>query len=375
MKFTIIPKSLEDDDVTVTFSPESSYYTGQPITPDVTVKFGNIDLVRDRDYTLEWEDNTDAGTATVSVKAYSDNYTDTKTAEFTILAAPASGKVTITGADNKVGTELTASVTGNTHILAYQWYCNGVEIAGATNKTYTLAAVDAGTQISVKVTSSGNYEGVLESGPITVYKPPQVTTYATAVEQTENGTVTVSPKNVSQGSTVTLTVTPDEGYELDTLTVTDKNGSEMKLTPQDNGKYTFTMPAGGVDVEAAFNCTGSELCSSHGLTDTLVKAWYHDAVDYVVEQGNYDRHQRHHFRAQRYSEPCHGGTDSLQPGGKTRRDRDEHLHRRGRPLGLGSHCLGSGDRRGQRLREQHLPAQQGREPGGAGADALQLRTV
>ena len=117
LKFTIIPKSLEDDDVTVTFSPESSYYTGQPITPDVTVKFGNIDLVRDRDYTLEWEDNTDAGTATVSVKAYSDNYTDTKTAEFTILAAPASGKVTITGADNKVGTELTASVTGNTHIL------------------------------------------------------------------------------------------------------------------------------------------------------------------------------------------------------------------------------------------------------------------
>ena len=117
LKFTIIPKSLEDDNVTVTFSPESSYYTGQPITPDVTVKFGNIDLVRDRDYTLEWEDNTDAGTATVSVKAYSDNYTDTKTAEFTILAAPASGKVTITGADNKVGTELTASVTGNTHIL------------------------------------------------------------------------------------------------------------------------------------------------------------------------------------------------------------------------------------------------------------------
>ena len=50
-------------------------------------------------------------------EAYSDNYTDTKTAEFTILAAPASGKVTITGADNKVGTELTASVTGNTHIL------------------------------------------------------------------------------------------------------------------------------------------------------------------------------------------------------------------------------------------------------------------
>ena len=115
--FTIIPNSLEDDDVTVSFSSQSSYYTGQPITPDVTVKFGNIDLVRDRDYTLEWEDNTDAGTATVSVKAYSDNYTDTKTAEFTILAAPASGKVTITGADNKVGTELTASVTGNTHIL------------------------------------------------------------------------------------------------------------------------------------------------------------------------------------------------------------------------------------------------------------------
>ena len=71
-------------------------------------------------------------------------------------------------------------------------------------------------------------------------------------DKTENGTVTVSTKNATSGSTVTITVKPDDGFKLDELTVIDKNGNELKLTDKGNGKYTFTMPASKVEVNAAF---------------------------------------------------------------------------------------------------------------------------
>ena len=43
--------------------------------------------------------------------------------------------------------------------------------------------------------------------------------------KTENGSVTVSPKNASKGSTVTITVKPDSGYQLDDSAVADKDGN------------------------------------------------------------------------------------------------------------------------------------------------------
>lgn len=59
----------------------------------------------------------------------------------------------------------------------------------------------------------------------------------------------------------------------------------MDVNPLGNGNYSFKMPRSRVKVEATFYCTGSELCPTHHLADVLVKAWYHDAVDYVVEHG------------------------------------------------------------------------------------------
>ncbi|MCG4658922.1 S-layer homology domain-containing protein, partial [Flavonifractor plautii] len=75
---------------------------------------------------------------------------------------------------------------------------------------------------------------------------------------TDNGSVKVSPTRASKGSTVTVTVKPDEGYELDELTVTDKNGDSVKLTDKGDGKYTFQMPASKVTVEAVFTAVEPE---------------------------------------------------------------------------------------------------------------------
>ena len=122
-----------------------------------------------------------------------------------------------------------------------------------------------------------------------------VSTYAITVEKSEHGKVTSNRTNASNGSTVTLTVTPDSGYVLDALTVTDSRGNEIKLTAQGGNKYTFTMPSRAVTVKASFvplpddtqkPCDGGADCPSHGFTDLgTVGTWYHEAVDYVLRNG------------------------------------------------------------------------------------------
>ena len=107
-------------------------------------------------------------------------------------------------------------------------------------------------------------------------------TYSVTVDKTENGSVTVSPKSASKGDTVTITVKPDSGYVLETLTVTDKNGNELTLKDKGNGKYTFTMPAGKVEVKATFMEDNSML---NFFYDVPNNAYFYEAVKWAVENG------------------------------------------------------------------------------------------
>ena len=100
--------------------------------------------------------------------------------------------------------------------------------------------------------------------------------------KTEHGSVTVSPKNASKGDTVTVTVKPDSGYVLETLTVTDKNGNELTLKDKGNGKYTFTMPAGKVEVKATFMEDNSML---NFFYDVPNNAYFYEAVKWAVKNG------------------------------------------------------------------------------------------
>ena len=100
--------------------------------------------------------------------------------------------------------------------------------------------------------------------------------------KTEHGTVTVSPKSASKGDTVTVTVKPDSGYVLETLTVTDKNGNELTLKDKGDGKYTFTMPAGKVEVKATFMEDNSML---NFFYDVPNNAYFYEAVKWAVKNG------------------------------------------------------------------------------------------
>ena len=118
------------------------------------------------------------------------------------------------------------------------------------------------------IQGSGQWPGKPEPVPI----PP---TYAVTTPETTGGTVTVSPSRASSGRTVTITAAPDTGFALESLTVLDSRGNEIALTDKGGGKYTFTMPASRVTVEASF------APAPLPFEDVAPGAWYEEAVRYA----------------------------------------------------------------------------------------------
>ena len=137
----------------------------------------------------------------------------------------------------------------------------------------------AGASYKVSATATLNASWSYISSGSSSYDP----TYSVSTpSKTENGSVTVSPKSASKGDTVTVTVKPDSGYVLETLTVTDKNGNELTLKDKGDGKYTFTMPAGKVEVKATFMEDNSVL---NFFYDVPNGAYFYEAVKWAVKNG------------------------------------------------------------------------------------------
>ena len=141
---------------------------------------------------------------------------------------------------------------------------NGGSFADAfsASTTFTMPAADT--------TITANWQ----------YNPPYIPpTYAVTVPETTGGTVEVSPSRASSGRRVTITTQPAPGYELESLTVLDSRGSEIALTDQGGGKYTFTMPSRKVTVQASFAPVPLP------FEDVPPGAWYEEAVRYAYTHG------------------------------------------------------------------------------------------
>lgn len=171
---------------------------------------------------------------------------------------------------------------GGTISMKYQK--DGVDATPDVTKTGTYDIVISGATAP----AGGNYNDVVfTAGTLTISNKPSsggggVSTYSITAEPTEHGTISVSPKNASKGTTVTVTVKPDEGYELDALTVTNSSGKAVTVTEKD-GKYTFTMPASKVSVKATFK--EAEKPITMPFTDVVEGAWYYDSIKYVYSNG------------------------------------------------------------------------------------------
>ena len=195
-----------------------------------------------------------------------------------------------------VGQTASFTVEANGDSLSYQWQqsadngTNWNKISGATSNSYTTDAAtlemnnyqyqcvvsnSAGSVTSnaatLTVTALPEPEPEPEPTP-PPYIPP---TYAVTAPETTGGTVTVSPSRASSGRMVTITAAPDTGFALESLTVLDSRNNEITLTDKGDGKYTFTMPASRVTVEASF--TPAPL----PFEDVAPGAWYESAVRYA----------------------------------------------------------------------------------------------
>ena len=111
VSFTIAPKSIASEEIAVAKIEDQSW-TGNAIIPDITVKNGEAELVKDQDYTVEYSDNENAGIATVTIAGMG-GYSDSKTVTFKIIKSLNSDGFTIEKIDDQLwtGEEIKPSVT------------------------------------------------------------------------------------------------------------------------------------------------------------------------------------------------------------------------------------------------------------------------
>lgn len=216
-----------------------------------------------------WSDGTTTYTA-------GSEYTVTKEATLTATWKKTAFTVTLDYANNgETATENRGANDGDTITLptptrsgryAFVHWTDGTNTyAGGTNYTVTKDAT---------LTAVWRYIGSSSSGTTT-------SSYPVSVPRFDNGSVSVTPGAASKGTTVTITVKPNDGYELDKLTVTDKDGNRLSLSDKGDGKYTFTMPGSKVSVDASF----SKIAAAVSFRDVNQSDYYYDAVQWAVEKG------------------------------------------------------------------------------------------
>ena len=233
------------DDITYTGHTFKGWYDNEGLTGDPVTAIGGTEM-GNKEYWAKWEINQYTITydlAGGTAEGNLDTYT-VETGDFT-LKNPTKSGYTFTG-----------------------W--SGTGLDGENNMTVTIPTGSTGERsYTAHWRYNGGGSGGSSSYPITI------------PGKTENGTVTVSPRSAEKGDTVTITVKPDSGYQLDDLTVTDKNGKELKLTDKGNGKYTFTMPASKVEVNATF----VKEVEISPFSDVSTSAYYYEAVKWAQEKG------------------------------------------------------------------------------------------
>jgi hypothetical protein len=179
----------------------------------------------------------------------------------------------------------------------------GVTLSGVTVSNFTAAAggtsvLPAGTDGSFTFTASLAKDGAAavttaKTGRITataIAPPPR---YAITVAPLSNGTVRTDVASAAAGVTVTLTATPEAGYETDTIIARPASNAAATLALSGSGNTrTFIMPAVEVTITARFRKTQElvnretveeakvsveggtfRIAQATGNTETDVKTW------------------------------------------------------------------------------------------------------
>ena len=225
--------------------------------------------------------------------AATDNYNEvTATDDFTIAkATPAvaisAAPSTLTGGGS---VELTVSGVPTEGQLAVT--CdNDIKVTEKDGK-YTAALPNETKDYTFKADYTGTnlYNNASDTCVVSVtYKGSShhssSTSNPVSASTASNGKVSLDKSTAKKGDTVTVTVTPDAGYQLDKLTITDAKGKTVDVTKKSDGKYTFTMPDSKVTITPTFSKIEDTKPSKNGFDDVASSDWFADAVKYVSDKG------------------------------------------------------------------------------------------
>ena len=277
--------------VTLTASPVNSswgYVWYKDVNGNETLELNTDKQISNNKSTLELANVSDSGTYWVLVNDGSSTKTS-NAINVTITKANGTASVSMEGwtYGETAKKPVPTSKTNGTNGVTYQY-----KVKDAKDDTYSATVPTNVGSYTVKATfpATDNYKEVTATADFVIAQATHHSsgssssnpTYSvTTPSKSENGGVAVSTKNARKGDTVTVTVTPDAGYQLDKLTVTDKNGNVLKLTDKGDGKYRFTMPDGKVEVKAVF----AKEVKTSPFGDVSADAYYYKAVQWAQEKG------------------------------------------------------------------------------------------
>ena len=210
-------------------------------------------------------------TPSIKISATPDTLTGDGSVELTVSGVPTEGLLAVT-CDNDIKVnekdgKYTAALPNETKDYTFKADYTGTNLYNNASDTCVVSVTYKGSSHHSSSSSSSS------------------TSNTVSASTASNGKVALDKSTAKKGDTVTVTVTPDAGYQLDKLTVTDAKGKTVDVTKKSDGKYTFTMPEGKVTVTPTFSKIEDVKPSKNGFDDVASSDWFADAVKYVADKG------------------------------------------------------------------------------------------
>ena len=210
-------------------------------------------------------------TPSIKISATPDTLTGGGSVELTVSGVPTEGQLAVT-CDNDIKVtekdgKYTAALPNETKDYTFKADYTGTDLYNNASDTCVVSVTYKGSSHHSSSSSSSS------------------TSNTVSASTASNGKVALDKSTAKKGDTVTVTVTPDAGYQLDKLTVTDAKGKTVDVTDKGNGKFSFVMPEGKVTVTPTFVADNGGQTESKSFSDVKTGDWYADAVKYVSDKG------------------------------------------------------------------------------------------
>ena len=292
-EFVIKKKTLTNDNIT---DIADQTYTGGEIKPTIEVKDGDKTLVLDTDYTVTYDNNTDASDeAKVTVEIISNNYAGTLEKTFTILPKTINSAITLTAPvkngvpQTEIETdEYTATVVwspGVTEKFVYNTvYTATITITPKTNYTvkgiakngYTVSGAETVTNEADSVTVKVVY-------PATENKNSNEFTQPLTITGWTYGETANKPTAKAKYGTPKYTYSTAADGKYNDIVPTDAGTYYVKATVEETDKYT------GLESDAVEFVIGKKTLTNDNITDIADQTYTGGEIKPTIEVKDGDK--------------------------------------------------------------------------------------